>query len=153
MTSPISTFLFSWNPIKFVWTEIATQCEQLRQGKKVEEDWTCASHKKIKPGDRAFVTHVGVEPKGIFASGYISSPPFLGKNRKGNDAYRVWITLDVLLNPATEELLTLDILKIGRMEKQLWTPQASGILIRPELTEELEALWKDFLSSTHPAFV
>jgi hypothetical protein len=144
-----NTFLFSWNPLKFPWPELDEQCQRLKEGFTVEEDWTCASHKKVQPGDRAFVTYVGAQPRGIFASGYISSPPFLGKNRKGNDAYRVMIRLDVLLHPAKDNILTLDILRIGRLEKQLWTPQASGILIRPEFTEELEALWKDFLKSEY----
>lgn len=142
-----NTFLFSWNPIKFPWPELEEQCKRLQKGEIVEEDWTCASHKKVRPGDRAFVTYVGAEPRGIFASGFISSEPFPGKNRKGNDAYRVLIKMDVLLNPRNESILTLDILKVGRLEKQLWTPQASGILIKPEFTEELEALWLDFLSS------
>lgn len=146
MDTPKNTFLFSWNPIKFSWPEIGWQSELLRNGGKVEDSWTCASHKKVKPGDRAFLSLVGVEPRGIFASGHISSQPFIGKNRKGNNAYRVLIDFDVLLDPATEPILTLDILNIGRMEKQLWTPQASGIAIKSELLEELEALWQDFLS-------
>jgi len=147
MNAPKNTFLFSWNPIKFSWPEIGEQAELLRNGGKVEESWTCASHKKVKPGDRAFISIVGVKQRGLFASGYISSEPFIGRNRKGNDAYRVMIDMDVLLDPFSESILTLDILALGRMEKQLWTPQASGILIRPELVEELEALWQDFLST------
>ena len=142
-----NTYLFSWNPFKFPWPEIGRESTLLRNGGKVEDSWTCASHKKIKVGDRAFISLVGVEPRGIFASGHISSPPFIGKNRKGRNAYRVLIDLDVLLDPAHESILTLDILNIGRMEKQLWTPQASGISIKSELLEELEALWQDFLSS------
>lgn len=142
----VNTFLFSWNPIKFTWPEIDEQIEQLKQGEKVEESWTCASHKKVKNGDRAFLSYVGAEPRGIFASGYISSEPFIGKNRKGNDAYHVLIDFDVLLNPAKESILTLDILNMGRMTRQVWTPQASGISIKTELVEELELLWEDFLS-------
>lgn len=140
-----NTFLFSWNPIKFSWPELSKESEKVKQGKKVQGNWTCASHKKIKIGDRAFFSVVGAEPRGLFASGYVSSEPFIGKNRKGKDAYRVLIDFDVLLDPANDPILTFDILKIGRMEKQLWTPQASGIIIKPELVEELEALWKDFL--------
>lgn len=147
MNEPKNTFLFSWNPIKFSWPEIGEQSENLRKGGKVEESWTCASHKKVKRGDRAFISIVGVKQRGLFASGYISSEPFIGKNRKGNDTHRVLIDFDVLLDPATESILTLDILAIGRMEKQLWTPQASGILIKAEFVEELEALWLDFLST------
>jgi len=147
MNTPKDTFLFSWNPLKFPWPELAEECKRVRKGKKVEDSWTCASHKKVKPGDRAFFSIVGVKQRGIFASGYVSSEPFIGKNRKGNDAYRVNVIFDTLLDPYHEPILTLDILAIGRMEKQLWTPQASGITIKPELLEELEAVWEDFLST------
>jgi len=146
MSATKNTFLFSWNPIKYDWSNLEEQIELLKQGGKVEESWTCASHKKVKPGDRAFVTYVGAEPRGVFASGNVSSEPFIGKNRKGNDTYRVLIEFDVLLNPATEPILTLDILNMGPMSKQVWTPQSSGISIKPELVEELELLWEDFLS-------
>ena len=146
MSATKNTFLFSWNPIKYDWSNLEEQIELLKQGGKVEESWTCASHKKVKPGDRAFVTYVGAEPRGVFASGNVSSEPFIGKNRKGNDTYRVAIEFDVLLNPATGPILTLDILNMGPMSKQVWTPQSSGISIKPELVEELELLWEDFLS-------
>jgi hypothetical protein len=53
----------------------------------------------------------------------------------------------VLLNPDKEPILTLDILKTGNLAAQTWTPQASGISIRPELVDELEGVWLDFL---HP---
>ncbi|MDB5257277.1 MAG: hypothetical protein JWM14_1972 [Chitinophagaceae bacterium] len=147
MNETENTFLFSWNPIKFSWPELGEQIELLKHGGKVEESWTCASHKKVKPGDRAFVSFVGMDPRGIFASGSISSEPFIGKNRKGNPCYRVLIDFDVLLNPATESILTLDILNMGPMNKQVWTPQSSGISIKPEFVEELELLWEDFLGT------
>lgn len=147
ITNSKNTFLFSWNPIKFSWPEIGEESELLRSGGKVEDSWTCASHKKVKPGDRAFISIVGVEPRGLFASGYISSLPFLGKNRKGNMTHRVLIDFDVLLDPNKEPILTLDILSIGRLGKQVWTPQGSGISIKNEFVEELELLWQDFLST------
>lgn len=142
-----NTFLFSWNPLKFPWPDIAEDSRLLIMGSKVENSWTCASHKKVKLGDRAFVSCVGVEPRGLFASGYISSEPFLGPNRKGNTTHRVMINFDVLLNPNKESILTLDILAIGPLSKQVWTPQGSGISIKSEFTEELELLWQDFLYS------
>ncbi len=141
-----NTFLFAWNPVKYEWREIGERIQALKRGESVKEDWSCAS-KKVKPGDRAFLSVVGVEPRGIFASGYVASDLFLGKNHKGKMANRVMIEFDVLLNPLNESILTLDILNIGNLEKQLWTPQASGISIRPELVEELEALWQDFLKT------
>jgi 5-methylcytosine-specific restriction protein A len=146
MDSHTSTFLFAWNPIKYEWLEIGERIEELKRGEIVREDWSCAS-KKVKLGDRAFLSIVGAEPRGIFASGHVASELFIGENHRGKQANRIMIEFDVLLDPAKESILTLDILNIGSLEKQLWTPQASGISIRPELTEELEALWQDFLKT------
>jgi 5-methylcytosine-specific restriction enzyme A len=142
----MNTFLFAWNPIKWPWPEIGEGITLLKTGKKVTEAWTCVSHKKVNPGDRAFFAKVGAEPRGIFASGHVTSEPFLSKGRKGTDIYCVMVEFDVLLDPATTPILTLDILKVGRLERQLWTPQSSGIIIKPEFVEELEMVWGDFLA-------
>ncbi|WP_169927058.1 hypothetical protein [Mucilaginibacter auburnensis] len=53
-----------------------------------------------------------------------------------------------MLNPDKEPILTLDILKTGNLVKQTWTPQASGISIKPELVDELEGVWQDFLENS-----
>jgi hypothetical protein len=141
----VNTYLFGWNPIKYPWPELADDLVKMQQGIPFTENWTCASHKKIKIGDRAFFVHVGSEPKGLFASGYVSSEPFKGINRNGRACYRVNATFDVLLNPSTSPILTLELLNMSNLSKQNWTPQASGISIQPALVEELELLWKDFL--------
>jgi 5-methylcytosine-specific restriction enzyme A len=54
---------------------------------------------------------------------------------------------EVLLNPEKEPILELDVLKKGNLSIQTWTPQASGISIRPELIDELEATWFNFLTT------
>ncbi|MEO5645187.1 MAG: hypothetical protein ABIQ40_18060 [Bacteroidia bacterium] len=141
----MNTFLFAWNPVKWPWPEISEHVALLKASHTVTERWTCASHKKIKNGDRAFFSKVGAEPRGIFASGFVTSDPFLSKGRKGKEIHFVMTRFDVLLDPDVTPILTLDILNIGRLEKQLWTPQSSGISIKQEFSEELELLWKDFL--------
>lgn len=141
-----ATFLFAWSPVKYEWLEINERIAELGRGKSVKEDWSCVS-KKVKKGDRAFLSVVGAEPRGIFASGYVASDLFLGKNHRGKIANRVMIEFDVLLNPAKEPILALELLRMGNLDKQLWTPQASGISIRPELVDELEALWQNFLET------
>jgi hypothetical protein len=143
------TFLFSWNPFKFEWPEIADESRMVRNGEKVTDSWTCSSHKRIKVGDRAFIAIVGIPQRGIFASGYITSEPFRGLSRNGKPNYRVLIGLDMLLDPFNENILPLGLLKMGAMAKQLWTPQASGITINPEITPGLELLWQDFLETEH----
>ncbi len=142
-----NTYLFVWNPKKWNWKTLEQSIEQLENSGNVTERWSCRSHKTIKIGDRVFLARVGSEPKGIFAAGYVASEPFLSRYWSGEDkdVFRVLIDFEVLLNPDKEPILTLDILNTGDLEKQLWTPQSSGISIKPELVEELEAVWFDFL--------
>jgi 5-methylcytosine-specific restriction protein A len=142
----MNTYLFARNPAKWPWPEISEAAAQLRSGSKVQEAWNCVSHKKIKPGDRAFISRVGSAPRGLFASGHVASEPFLSRSRKGNPIYNVTINFDVLLDPDHEPILTTEVLNIGKLATQLWTPQSSGIVIKSGLVWELEALWKDFLA-------
>jgi hypothetical protein len=141
----MKAYLFGWNPIKFKWADLDEDIKKVSAGITFEEDWSVVSHKTIQPGDKAYIVRVGVEPKGIFASGIISSEPYLAW-RKGRHYYRINITFDVLLNPDKQSILTLDILKTDNLAAQSWTPQASGISIRPELVDELEGVWLDFLN-------
>ena len=141
----MKAYLFGWNPVKFAWDDLDEDIKKLSAGEVLEDNWSVVSHKTIKPGDRAYIVRVGLEPKGIFASGYITSEPYLAL-RKGRTYYRIAITFDVLLNPDKEPFLTLDILKTGNLAAQTWTPQASGISIRPELVDDLEGVWQDFLN-------
>jgi hypothetical protein len=142
----MKAYLFGWNPLKFAWADIDDDIKQLSETGVLEDNWSVVSHKTIKPGDRAYIVRVGVEPKGIFASGFIATMPYPALRQKRN-YYRIGIKLDVLLNPAKEPILSLDILKTGNLAAQNWTPQASGISIRSQLVEELEGVWLDFLSS------
>jgi|SRR5882724_10078670 len=146
----MSTYLFVWNPDKWDWTTLEKAIEELHNSGKTTERWSVRSHKKIKLGDRAFLARVGSEPRGIFGAGYVASQPFLSRHWSGEDkdVQRVLIDFEVLLNPDKEPILTIDILKTGNLSKQQWTPQSSGISIRQELTEELEGVWFDFLTTT-----
>ena len=146
----MAAFLFAWNPIKWPWEDLNKDIETLNKAGKLLEDWSVASHKAISPGDRAYFVRVAVEPKGIFASGTISSEPYTAF-RKGRHYHRIHIEIDTLLNPGTERILTFNILKMGNLAEQLWTPQASGIAIKPLLEDELEGLWQDFLENRQSA--
>jgi len=141
----MAAYLFGWNPLKFVWSDIDRDIDRLKLTGSVVDDWSVASHKTIKPGDRAYIVRVGVEPKGICASGFVKSAPYIAI-RNGRHYYRIKIELDVLLNPDNERILGLDVLKTGNLVAQLWAPQASGISIRPQLVDELEGVWMCFLS-------
>lgn len=141
----MNTFLFAWNARKWPWPELPEAIENLLRGEEVIEAWRVAAHKRIRVGDRAFMVHVGAEPRGIFGSGVVHSLPYT-KN-EDDRIHLVDLKVDTLLNPQTENILTLDILAIGRLAKQLWTPQGSGILIDPQIVPELELVWEDFLNT------
>lgn len=144
-----NTYLFVWNPKNWNWTTLEENIDELHKSGKTTEMWSCSAHKTIKPGDRAFLARVGSNPRGIFAAGYVSSEPFLSPHWSGHskNVFRVLIDFEVLLNPEKEPILTTDILNAGKLATQTWTPQSSGISIKPEFVEELEAVWFDFLTT------
>lgn len=145
----MNTYLFLWNPNKWHWTNLEESIKLLATTGIVKEQWTCVSHRQIQPGDRAFLARVGLEPKGIFAAGFVSSKPFLAPHWNGidGDTHSVMIDFDVLLNPDEEPILALETLNQGNLGTQNWTPQPSGISIKSELVDELEAVWFKFLTT------
>jgi 5-methylcytosine-specific restriction protein A len=145
----MKAFLFAWNPKKWNWTTLEQNIEQVKIAGKITEMWSVASHKKIRIGDRAFLMRLGEEPKGIMASGFVSSPPFLSKHWSGEDKliHRVMIDFEVIINPSSEPILGLNSLNSGNLGKVNWTPQSSGIEIASTVTDELEEMWFNFLST------
>lgn len=143
----MNSFLFSWNPKKYPWHSLSKDVRTCRKYGRLKDTWSCAAHKLIQPGDRAFLVRVGADPKGIMGAGYISSYPFLAPhwNDESKMVYRVNIDFEVLFDTGHEPILTLDALKFKSRVRQVWTPQSSGILIKKELVGELEAMWDKFV--------
>lgn len=150
----MNTILFVWNPARWDWINLEEKVEEVELTGSALEKWTCQSHKKARPGDRAFLAKIGSEPKGIMGAGYIVHGPFLSKHWNGSnlDVKRVLIDFEVLFNPSQDPILTLNLLKTGTMANQHWTPESSGISIRPEAVAELEAVWFDFLTTQNVRF-
>lgn len=146
-----NSYLFAWNPKKWSWEDLEQNIEELQNKGTTTHMWSCSSYKSIKVGDRAFLMRLGSEPRGICGSGYVVSKPFLSKHWSGEDKEtpRVLVEFDVLLNPNNEKILSLDVINIGNLSEQQWTPQNSGISIKPHLTKDLEALWFNFLSENN----
>ncbi|MDX1959509.1 MAG: HNH endonuclease [Leptospiraceae bacterium] len=140
-------YLFVWNPKNWNWESLEEDISNLKLNGKVTRTWSCISHKSIRIGDRVFIIILGQEPKGIFASGKVISNPFLSPhwNDENKNIYKVSIELEILLNPSSEPILTLEYLNSETLSKQNWFSQASGISIRNDVTEELEKLWFEFL--------
>ncbi|WP_460983283.1 HNH endonuclease [Spirosoma fluminis] len=143
----MKTYLFVWNPKRWNWDTLEDDITEVNETGNCPESWSCGVNKSITEGDRAFLIRVGVEPKGIIGAGFVTSQPFPDRHWNGDnrEAFYVDIDFETLLNPDKEPILSLELLKTGKLSSQNWTPQASGISIKPELVDELEALWFDFL--------
>lgn len=143
----MKTYLFTMNPTRWYWDDLDHTIDLIRKRGHVSESWSAASHKKIQPGDRAFLMRLGVEPRGIIGSGFVTSEPYLAPPCSGENKlrYRVKIDFEVLLNPDREPILSFELLKLGNLEHVNWSPRSSGIEIPPKHVYELEALWEEFL--------
>jgi len=145
----MKTYLLLWNPEKWAWTTLEQDIEQVSLTGHCLQTWSCGNTKSIQAGDRIFLLRVGKDPKGIMAAGFATSTPYAGEHwgMKEKNALHIGVEFDDLLNPDKEPILMLDRLNTGNLAAQNWTPQSSGTSIKPELVDELEALWFEFLTT------
>lgn len=149
----MATYLFSWNPDRFRWDSLTEDTAAVKSGRVLEWAWSCGNTRDIRPGDRAFIIKLGREnPKGIFASGVVISPPYEDthwdeeKASRGKTALFVKVRIDVLLNPYEDEILAYSILESPPFDKMYWSIRKSGARIPDEIADELERVWSKFAS-------
>jgi 5-methylcytosine-specific restriction enzyme A len=141
------TYLLTWNPQSWPWDDLADEARRLRRGKGLEGRWGCGNSRSIKPGDRFFFLRQGRPPRGIIASGRITSAPRTGKHwnlerrKKGVLARYVDLGFEVLLDPEREAPLGVAELTRGPLAKVHWRTQISGIRIADDAAALLETLW------------
>lgn len=145
----MKTFIFLWNPKRWTWDTLEQDIEQVDLTGKCSQRWSCGNIKSINPGDRVFLLKLGTEPKGLIAAGFATSTPFRERHWGGENKEALYIDIDfeVLLNPEKEPILTVEMLRLRTiLQKQNWSPQSSNS-VKPELVDELEAVWFDFLTT------
>jgi len=144
-----NTYLLFWNPKKWTWDTLEQDIEQVDLTGKCSQRWSCGNIKSIQAGDRIFLVKLGTEPKGLIAAGFATSTPFREKHWSVENKEALYINIDfeVLLNPEKEPILTVEMLRMRSvLQKQNWSPQSSTSL-KPELVDELEAVWFEFLTT------
>lgn len=143
-----STYLLTWNPSRWVWDTLARDARRSAEGDVVKERWSSGNTKRIAPGDRLFLMRLGVEPRGIIASGWALSEPQPGPHWdaeravKGDTALYVDAEFERVLDPEVVAPLAIKDLE-RRFPDFPWSPQASGIEIPSETALGLEAVWSN----------
>ncbi len=136
-----NAYLFVWNSNPMNWDTYHSSLKKVRRNHKCIIPWLCNTN-KVEPGDRAFLIKVGKQPKGIIGSGTI-----VETIREHGKVTSVKLKLDSLLD-YNHAVLRLDTLKSGALSQQWWTPQASGISIKPHLVNKLEKIWEEAVASS-----
>lgn len=135
----MKTFLYTWNPKNWDWYDLQGDIYRVNNNEFFHSYWSCGVTKRISIGDRFFILRLGVEPKGIIGCGYIYSEPYpllhwdKEKAKKGITNLRTDIMFTAL---STNPLIPLSYLQ-NKYPSSIWTPQASGTSIHPEIAEEL----------------
>jgi 5-methylcytosine-specific restriction protein A len=142
----MKAFLLTWNPLKWDWDTLDDDINDLNEIGTVKGRWSCGTNKSIDVGDRIFLIRLGKAPKGIMASGYTNRNVFTGphwSNEVGKVSNYIDIDYDILINPESSKILSLDNLE-SQFPLQRWTTQNSGISIHQEILFDLEKLWFNF---------
>ena len=148
----MKTWLFTWNPKNWPW-DSSDGYNELR--KEIDQmgftlaKWSCGVNKSIAIDDRIFLIRLGVEDRGIVASGHAETTVFKGmhwdpeKAAKGMEARRIYIRFDRILDIDAGQCLKYEkLMKIN--PKYHWSPQSSGVSIPGKTAEKLEEEWKRF---------
>lgn len=144
----VNTWLLSYNPKVYDWEaeepdfNFDTMLRKVGEKRGFIIEWRCLS-KKTKPGDRFFIVRLGVEPKGIMATGYVTCG---GANQGVDDQGNVLANnlIEVCITDAidfrTDPIISMDLLN-KRYPNQKWNPQGSGISVDPEAAKWLIENW------------
>lgn len=147
----MTTYILSWNPKKWEWKTMQDDISKIASNGFFEMQWSSGVTKKIKPDDRVFLMKLGLEPRGIVASGWATSDVrqnvhYTDKSKK---ALYIHVQFDTILDP--KALFPLEILLNDELYKGVhWTPQASGMSIPDNTAFQLEKDWSKFLKRPVP---
>jgi 5-methylcytosine-specific restriction protein A len=144
------TYLLTWNPRNWPWDNLEEMVELTAQGRPVDDHWSCGNTKRIRTGDRLFLLRQGEEPRGIMAAGWATSETYEGphwdeaRRERGENALRVNLRYERILNPEVDDILTLERLQSGPLASVNWATPASGIQIKQGI-DDLERLWGELV--------
>jgi len=134
-----STWLLTWNPEHFKDGGDAG----VTAGKVTR--WTCHS-KQPQPGDSVFLIRLGIEPRGIVATGVVTRSSFEGTDWRDPTKTRNYIEINPIETrpDCASGLLSMLLLEqLGRESAFKWSAQSSGIGIPEPLASTLHTQWEN----------
>jgi 5-methylcytosine-specific restriction protein A len=148
----MSTYLLTWNPERWQWNYIQKSIAQVETDGFCFEPWSVGVTKKIRTGDRVFLMKLGEKPRGISASGWVTSDTYEDKHwgDKSKTALYVDVHFDTIIDPSHESVFSIELLQDKVYSGVNWTPQASGMSIPDDVAEQLEKDWAKFLNRPVP---
>ncbi|MFN3492784.1 MAG: HNH endonuclease [Anaerolineales bacterium] len=147
----MTTYLLLWNPKIWEWVDMQDDIAKVATSGFYEMRWSSGVTKKIKPDDRVFLMKLGVEPRGIVASGWATSD--VRQNTHYRDSTKkalyIHVRFDTILEP--NAVFPIEFLLNDTFYKKIhWTPQASGMSISDDVAEKLEKDWAKFINQPVP---
>jgi 5-methylcytosine-specific restriction enzyme A len=153
----VATYLLTWNPDRWEWTDLASMVESIARGEPARERWSTGTRTDLAPGSRVFLLRQGVEPRGIVGAGFTTSPVYDGPHydaaraAAGDTAHYTMVEFDSLVDVATDPPLARDALDAPPLGKFRWDVQGSGVEIDPDTASALENAWAKHLGSVGSA--
>ena len=141
----VPAWLLTWNPKNWAWDSLADDRERCAAGGRVRHRWRCGSTKPAV-GDRAFLVRTGERLRGMVARGTVARASFedahydLEAAARGERTRFVEVEFEDVRQAEHDPYVTAEMLADADAD-QRWSPQGSGIEIRPAATRALERLW------------
>jgi hypothetical protein len=140
-------YLFNWNPKVWPHEKLRELVDAFDSSGIVEETWSCAAHKKVRPGDRAYLLKVG-KPLGIFGRGHVVGKAQWEEAPPGKNPWHVPIGFDVsrgdvLWDPV--EHLLVDETRLLRMPaaQRFKKMRKGGETLNPDAAREIDNIIDD----------
>lgn len=147
-TKTAHAWLLVWNVSHWEWKGYQEKCARTKRGETFVESWSCASTKP-KQGDEAFLIKLGAQPRGIIGHGRVVRESFIkdvydpGKPEPKKEKH-IDVEFDWLQDYQTDKLISQSTLQ-QECPDQHWSPQNSGIEIKPQILPRLKELWQELV--------
>jgi 5-methylcytosine-specific restriction protein A len=147
------TFLLNWNPKQWPWDYIHDSISKIADEGFVDDHWSCGNRRDIDIGDRIFLIRLRVEPRGLIASGHVTSQVFDGPHwdetraASGDTTRFVNVRFDAISETPVIPIAELDQPPLNSVH---WHSQSSGTQIEDDTARTVEQRWHTGItSSTH----